>query len=45
MWQVLSGSDGDKKYSRLSLGDRKAIVEILRQTKSGLPTYFQTVGH
>ena len=43
MWQVLSGADSDAKYARLALGDRRAIVEILRETKAGLPDYFGTV--
>jgi hypothetical protein len=41
MWGILSGQVRDKKYSRLSLADRSAIVEILRDTKSGLPAYFK----
>jgi hypothetical protein len=41
MWQILSGQDKDAKYTNLSLPDRKAIIEILRQTKSSLPDYFQ----
>lgn len=43
MWDILSGLDKDPKYARLSLADRRAIVEILRDTKSGLPEYFQAV--
>jgi hypothetical protein len=43
MWQVLSGEEKDKKYARLSLADRQAIVEILRDTKPDLPDYFQAV--
>jgi hypothetical protein len=41
MWEVLSGSDGGRQYARLTLADRRAIVEILRDTKPGLPPYFQ----
>ena len=41
MWQILSGKDKRQKYARLSLADRRAVVEILRQTKKGLPAYFQ----
>jgi hypothetical protein len=41
MWQVLSGADRGKQYARLSLTDRRAIVEILRETKAGLPADFQ----
>jgi hypothetical protein len=36
MWLVLSG----EQRSRLSSQDRRAIVEILRETKKGLPQYF-----
>jgi len=41
MWQILSGEEKDQKYTRLSLADRQAIIEILRDTKPGLPKYFQ----
>jgi hypothetical protein len=41
MWQVLSGEDKSAKYARLSSGDRQAIIEILRDTKTGLPDYFR----
>jgi hypothetical protein len=40
LWQVLSGEDRSAKYSRLSQEDRRAIVEILRDTKQDLPSYF-----
>ncbi len=40
MWEVLSGRDKDRSYDRLSAADRQAIVEILRDTKTGLPDYF-----
>jgi hypothetical protein len=44
MWEVLSGQERDARYrSALSLGDRRAIVEILRDTKKDLPQYFQRV--
>jgi hypothetical protein len=44
MWQVLSGEEQDERYrSALSLADRQAIVEILRDTKTDLPQYFQPV--
>ena len=43
MWEVLSGQDKEPPSSRLSLADRRAIVEILRETKKDLPNYFQTV--
>src|SRR5205823_12956161 len=44
MWEVLSGEDSGARYrTALSLADRQAIVEILRDTKQDLPPYFQTV--
>ena len=42
LWEVLSGEEKDSRYrSALSLTDRQAIVEILRETKKDLPQYFQ----
>lgn len=41
MWEILSGHDKDPKYQRLSAADRKAIVEILRDTLKDLPDYFK----
>jgi hypothetical protein len=43
LWEILSGADHQKAYSHLSLADRQAIVEILRDTKKDLPAYFQLV--
>jgi hypothetical protein len=44
LWQVLSGAEKDARYrAALTLADRQAIVEILRDTKPGLPTYFKLV--
>jgi len=43
MWQILSGAEKAGKYARLTLADRQAVVEILRETKKGLPEYFQAV--
>jgi hypothetical protein len=44
MWEVLSGQERDVRYREaLSLEDRQAIVEILRDTKPDLPSYFQNV--
>ena len=40
LWQVLSGSAPGSQYRSLSLDDRRAIVEILKDTKSDLPSYF-----
>jgi hypothetical protein len=45
MWKILSGQEKGKKYAKLTLADRKAVVEILRDTKKRLPDYFQQVTH
>jgi hypothetical protein len=37
LYQVLTGSDQSARYQHLSVGDRSAILEILRETKPGLP--------
>ena len=43
MWQILSGQERQERYTALSLANRNAIVEILRDTKNDLPGYFQSV--
>jgi hypothetical protein len=40
MWEVLSGAEKGTRYARLSLDQRRALIEILRETKPGLPGYF-----
>jgi hypothetical protein len=40
IWRILSGQDTAPRYARLSPDDRRAIVEILRDTKADLPGYF-----
>jgi len=40
MWQVLNGHATDARYSALSADDRTAIIEILRDTKKDLPSYW-----
>jgi hypothetical protein len=41
LYQILSGADRSEKFARLSSTDRKAILEILRATKPGLPEYWR----
>ena len=41
MWEILSGKVTSADYSKLSAADRHAIVEILRETKRGLPSYWK----
>ena len=40
LWQILSGAVTDSPYDRLSPADREAVLEILRDTKSDLPSIF-----
>jgi hypothetical protein len=46
LYDVLSGRDQSDKFKRLSPDDRRAVLEILRETKRGLPEYFKanTIG-
>ena len=44
MWDILSGTERAGKYARLSDSDRVAILQILRETKKGLPEYFKAKG-
>lgn len=40
IYDVLTGKDADPKYKRLSASDRAAVLEIVRDTKAGLPDYW-----
>jgi hypothetical protein len=42
LWAILSGKEKDERYRHLSTADRRAIVEILRETKPDLPKYFRS---
>jgi len=42
LWEILTGRDTSETYAHLSPDDRKAILEILQQTKPGLPPYWKT---
>lgn len=41
LWEVLSGKDETKEYAHLSKEDRRAVLEILLETKPGLPAYWK----
>lgn len=41
LYDVLTGKDTSKKFARLSAEDRKAVYEILVDTKPGLPAYWK----
>ena len=38
--QVLTGKDTSAKYRHLSAADPQAVLEILRETKKNLPSWF-----
>jgi DNA-binding transcriptional ArsR family regulator len=40
LFDVLSGIDRSPKFGHLSDADRRAILEILRETRAGLPDYW-----
>ncbi len=40
VYGILTRKDPDEKFYRLSVEDRRAILEILRDTKPGLPLYW-----
>jgi len=41
MYAVLSGAEQTPRYSHLSPSDRRAIIDILQETKRDLPAYFR----
>jgi hypothetical protein len=41
LWNILANGDDAEEYEHLSAADRRAIMEILRDTKSGLPDYWR----
>jgi hypothetical protein len=40
LYEVLAGRDQSPAYARLAAADRRAALEILRDTKAGLPEYW-----
>lgn len=44
LWAILSGKDSNTRYRHLSTGDRRAVLDILRETKRDLPRYFVSQG-
>ena len=41
LWEVLTGADQSATYARLTPADRKAIYEILQDTRRDLPAYWR----
>lgn len=44
LWDILTGLDTDSEFEHLSTSERKAILEILQETKAGLPAYWTPAG-
>jgi len=42
LWDILANRQDAQKFAHLSTTDRRAIVEIIRDTKQELPIYWQT---
>jgi hypothetical protein len=42
LWDTLTGPQAEQEAPHLSAEDRQAIVEILRETKDGLPEYWRS---
>jgi hypothetical protein len=43
MWEILSGQERDARYAVLSASDRRAILEILTETKPDAAAYFNAL--
>jgi hypothetical protein len=41
LWEVLTGEDQSPAFARRTPAERKAILQILRETKAGLPDYWK----
>ena len=42
LYDVLTGKNTSNRFARISSADRRAVLEILRDTKTGLPDYWKT---
>jgi hypothetical protein len=42
LYQILTSKEPTKGFEHLVTSERRSILEILRETKSGLPDYFLT---
>ena len=41
LYDVLTGKNAGERFARISTADRRAVLEIVRDTKSGLPGYWK----
>src|SRR5262249_38680446 len=44
LWEILTGRDQSPRFAGLSQSERQAVLEIILETKSGLPKYWKPVG-
>ena len=44
LYDILIGKDWSEKFARLTADDRRAVLEIVRETKTNLPTYWTAAG-
>lgn len=42
LWDILNDADTSGDYAHLTAADRSAVLEILRETKPNLPSYWRT---
>jgi hypothetical protein len=40
LYEILTGRDREAPFDAISTAKRRAVLEILRQTKRSLPAYF-----
>jgi len=45
LYEILAGADKSAKFQTLTANDRKAILEILRETKKDLPAYWRAAAN
>ena len=43
LWEILSGKDATPEFQKLPPETKRSILEILTQTKAGLPEYSRTL--
>jgi hypothetical protein len=41
LYEVLTGKNKSERFAKISMADREAVLEIVRDTKSGLPAYWK----
>ena len=44
LWDILSGKDADPEFQKIPSETKQAILEILIDTRKGLPAYWKLDG-